>query len=156
MSFHGNNVDCILHIGTANYSTAAGGVDSLPAYGSDTFTEVGLTGKIQLPTYEISKASFSVLNDSAKRAVGGKLADQVLPFDIVLDDTDATHDSLFADMAVVGGNYRNYKVVTPTGEQHFFKGFLAKWTREGYDASGDAKEVHVECEIAISGAVTVV
>lgn len=155
MSFHGNNVDCILYIGTANYSTAAGGADSLPAYASDTFTEVGLTGKITLPTYEISKASFNVLNDSVRRAVGGKLAEQTLPFDIVLDDTDATHDTLFADMAVVGGNYRNYRVVTPTNETHEFKGFINKWTREQYDASSDAKEVHVECEIAITGAVTV-
>lgn len=155
MSFHGNNVDCILSIGTANYSTAAGGAASLPAYASDTFTEVGLTGKITLPTYEISHTSFNVLNDSVRRAVGGKLAEQLVPFDIVLDDTDATHTTLFADMSVVGGNFRNYQVVTPTGEIHQFKGFLQKWTREQYDASSDAKEVHVECEISISGTVTV-
>jgi hypothetical protein len=62
---------------------------------------------------------------------------------------------MFADMAVIGGNYRNWKVITPTGEIHQAKGFLSKWTRDAYDASGDAKEVHVIYTIVISGVVTV-
>lgn len=153
MSYHGNNVDCILYIGTASSTT---GSSALPAYGSDTFTEVGLTGKIKLPKYEKSVGRFNVLNDGNKRSVGGRLGDQDISFDLVLDDTDATHDTLFADAKTAGNVYRNWKVVTPTGEQHFCKGFVSLWERDEYDASGDAKEVHVQSNIAVDGAVTVV
>lgn len=152
-SFHSNNVDCILYIGAAS-STAS--VDALPAYGSETFAEVGLTGKIKLPKYEKSVGRFNVLNDANKRAVGGKLGDQDISGDLVLDDTDATHDTMFADMQTAGNVYRNWKVVTPTGEQHFAKGFVSSWDRDEYNAEGDAKEIHVAWNVAVSGAVTVV
>lgn len=149
--FHSNNQDCILHIGTASASSSA----ALPAYGSDTYTEVGMTGKIKLPKYERSVGRFNVLNDGQRRSVRGKLGDQDCSGDLVLDDDDATHNTMFSDSESDATKYRNWKVVTPTGEVHFFKGFVNLFERDEYDSSSDAKEIHVSWNIALDGKPTV-
>lgn len=154
MSYHSNNVDCLLYIGTASATSSSG----LPADASDTFTEVGMTGKIKLPTYERSVGRFNVLNDANKRSVGGKLSDQNISGDVVLgqNDGEATHDTMFADASSTTAVYRNWRVVTPVGETHKAQGFLSLWDRSEYDSSTDATEVRCNFNIAVDGAVTVV
>lgn len=146
MSYHVNNVNCLLYIGAASASSS----DALPAYGSETFTEVGMTGKIKLPIYERSVGRFNILNDDNRRAVSGKLGDQDCSGDIVLgvNDGEATHDTMFSDVAT-GNVYRNWRVVTPAGEIHEFKGFLSRWERDEYDASADSQEIHAQFNIAL-------
>lgn len=148
--YHGNNTDCLLYVGTASASSSA----ALPTYAAEAFIEVGMTGKIKLPIYERSVGRFNVLNDDNRRAVSGKLGDQDCSGDIVLDDAEATHATLFADVNT-GSIYRNWRVVTPTGEIHEFKGFLNRWERDEYDANVDAAEVHVQFNIAVDVKPTV-
>lgn len=148
--YHSNNIDCLLYVGAASASSSA----ALPTYAAETFTEVGMTGKIKLPVYERSVGRFNVLNDDNRRAVSGKLGDQDCSGDIVLDDAEATHATLFADVNT-GNVYRNWRVVTPTGEIHEFKGFLSRWERDEYDANVDAAEVHVQFNIAVDVKPTV-
>lgn len=152
MSYHGNNFDCLLYIGTASASSSA----ALPSYAADSFTEIGMTGKIKLPVYERSVGRFNVLNDDNRRAVSGKLGDQDCSGDIVLgvNDGEATHNTMFADVNT-GNIYRNWRVVTPVGEIHEFKGFLSRWERDEYDASTDAAEVHAQFNIAVDVKPTV-
>jgi hypothetical protein len=138
-----------LYIGT---SVAA----VLPAFGSDTFTEVPLTGTISPPKHEISAGFFSVLNDIVKRSVGGKKADQSCDGNLVIDWTEAVHLSMYADMQVAGGQKRNWRIIYPDSgnRQLDFKAFLSKWDEEQFDAGQDAKEHRASFTLTIDGAIT--
>ncbi len=129
----------------------------LPAPGSDTFTEVPLLGTIGPPPHEIASAFFSVLNDTTKRSVGGKKADQLLEGDLVIDWSEPVHVAMYADMQVAGGQKRNYRIVYPdsNNRQLDFKAFLSKWTEEPFDASQDAKEHRAAFSLTVDGAITV-
>src|SRR5688572_16136359 len=121
MSYYGTSVDAFLYMGS---STA----NPLPAPASDSFTVVPLLGRITPPPHEITKATFNVLNDNNKRAVGGKKADQIVEGDVVLDWTEAVHQAMYNDMQVAGGQKRNWRIVypDPNDRQLDFVAFLTK------------------------------
>lgn len=150
MAYYGQNVDAILYIGT---STAT----PLPAPGSDTFTEVPLTEIITPPGWEQSVGSFNVTNDSSKRSVGGKLADQVVEGNLAIDWETVPHQNMFADVGIAGGRKRNWRIVYPDANdrQLDFVGFVSLWREEPFDATGDAKEHVAAYRISVDGAVTV-
>jgi hypothetical protein len=147
------------------YSAAAGArllmgastATPLPAPGSDTFTEVPLLGTIGTPNHEIGSAFFNVLNDTNKRSVGGKKADQLLEGDVVVDWTEPVHTTMYADLQVAGGQKRNWRIVYPDSgaRQLDFKAFLSKWQEEPFDASQDAKEHRAAFTLTLDGAITV-
>jgi hypothetical protein len=128
----------------------------LPAPGSDTFDEVPLTGSINPPTHEISSAFFSILNDTTKRSVGGKKADQLCEGDIVIDWSEPVHVQMYADLQVAGGQKRNWRIVYPDAGNRTldFKAFLSKWQEEAFDAGQDAKEHRAQITLTVDGAIT--
>lgn len=147
MSYYGQNVDALLFMGT---STA----DPLPSPASDTFTEVPLTQVITPPTWEKSVGFFNVTNDGNKRSIGGKLAEQVIEGNIVIDREEAIHLDMFEDVNVAGNRKRNWRITYPDGWTLDFVGFMSRWQEEPFDATGDAKEHVASYRISIDGAVT--
>jgi len=149
MSFYGANVDAKLYIGA---STAA----SLPVPGSDTFTEVPLLGTVTPPANVLSTAFFNVLNDAVRRSIGGKLGDQTVPGNLVIDWTETAHQNMYADSIVPGGQKRNWRLVYPDANdrQLDFVAFISEWTEEAFDAGEDAKEHRANFLLTVSGAVT--
>jgi hypothetical protein len=150
MAFYSANVSAFLYIGA---STAA----SLPAPGSDSFTEVGLVGSITPPSNTISTAFFNVLNDPDRRSVGGKLGDRTVAVTLVVDWTTTPHQNMYSDSSVAGGQKRNWRIVYPDANdrQLDFVGFISEWTEEAFDAGEDAKEHRVSVVITVDGDLTV-
>jgi hypothetical protein len=150
MAFYGANVDAFLYVGA---STAA----SLPAPGADTFTEVALLGSITPPANSLSVGFFNVLNDADRRSVGGKLGDRTVPGNVVVDWTNSTHQNLYADSIVAGGQKRNYRIVYPdaNARQLDFVAFISEWTEEAFDAGEDAKEHRASFVLTVDGDITV-
>lgn len=130
----------------------------LPSDAADTFLEVPLLGLITPPNKEIQTGYFSILNDTNKRSVGGKKADQESPGDLVCDWSEPVHIAMFLDLDVPGGQKRNWRIVYPDSGSRTLKfpGFLSKWTEEAFDAGQDAKEHRAAFSIAVSGAVVAV
>lgn len=150
-NFHGNARNCILSYGTDTADSSA----ELVAFGSDTYTELGMTNKLKLPVYERGVGRFSVLNEDGKFSLSGNLADMDVSGALVLCDDEAGHAAMFADIDA-GNVYRNWKLVTPVGEVHYVKGFTSKWDRAEYDADADPPEpVRVDFNIAVDGKPTV-
>jgi hypothetical protein len=150
MTFYAANVDAKLYIGASS-------AVPLPAYGADTFTEVGLVGSITPPANVLSTAFFNVLNDADRRSVGGKLGDRTVPGNLVIDWTDTTHTTLYADSIVAGGTKRNYRIIYPDANdrQLDFVAFISEWTEEAFDAGEDAKEHRASFVLTVDGDVTV-
>ena len=147
--FYSASAGARLYIGSATSTP-------LPAPGSDAFTEVPLLGTITPPPQEIGVGGFNILNDTNKRSVGGKKADQICEGDLVIDWSEAVHATMRADLDVAGGQKRNWRIVYPDSgsRQLDFVGFLSKWTEESFDSSQDAKEHRSAFAIAVSGAIT--
>lgn len=150
MSYYGANVNAKLYIGTSTAST-------LPAPGSDTFTEVPLLGSISPPPNELTTAFFNILNDANRRSVGGKLNDRTSEGNLVIDWTQAVHNSMYADSIVAGGQKRNWRIVYPDSgaRQLDFVAFLSSWKEQAFDAGEDAKEHRSDFVLTLDGAVTV-
>lgn len=157
MSFYGANVNAKLYIGA---STAA----SLPAPGSDTFTEVPLLGSVTPPANELTVAQFSILNDANRRSVGGKLNDRTCEGSLVIDWAHAStvggvsvHVAMYNDSIVAGGQKRNFRIVYPDPNlrQLDFVAFVSNWAEEAFDAGEDAKEHRSNFTLTVDGAVTV-
>jgi len=150
MAYYGQSVNAFLYIGT---STAT----PLPAPAGDSFTVIPLLEILTPPGLETSIGTFSILNDANKRSVGGKSNDKVVEGTVVIDWTEATHVSMYADAALAGGQKRNWRIVYPDSNtrQLDFVAFVAKWTEESFDATGDAKEHVAAFTLAVDGAITV-
>jgi hypothetical protein len=147
MSYYGQNVDALLFMGA---STA----DPLPSAASDTFTEVPLTQVITPPTWEKSVGFFNVTNDGNKRSIGGKLAEQAIEGNIVIDRDEQVHLDMFEDVNVSGNRKRNWRITYPDGWTLDFVGFMSRWQEESFDATGDAKEHIASYRISVDGEVT--
>lgn len=150
MAYYGANVNAKLYIGTSTATT-------LPAPGSDTFTEVPLLGSITPPPNELTTAFFNILNDANRRSVGGKLNDRTCDGNVVIDWTEAVHTSMYADSIVAGGRKRNWRIVYPdaNNRQLDFVAFISNWAEEAFDAGEDAKEHRANFTLTVDGAVTV-
>lgn len=148
MAYYGSNTGAKLFIGTSVLAV-------LPAPGSDTFTEVPLLGSVTPPPNELQGTSFVVQNDSVRRRLGGKLAEQVVPFNLVLDWASTVHGNIYSDSKLAGGQKRNWRIDYPTGRRLDFVAYVSKWTEEPLEASEDAKEHRVEGELALDGTITV-
>jgi hypothetical protein len=147
MSYYGQNVDAKLYMGA---STSV----PLPSAASDEFTEVPLVQVITPPGWVLSVGTFNVLNDSNKRSIGGKLADQTVEGNIVVDRGEVTHQDMFSDMRIAGGQKRNWRIERPDNSTLDFVGFLSLLREEAFDATGDAKEHVFAYRISVDGEVT--
>jgi hypothetical protein len=150
MAYYGANVNAFLYIGASTATT-------LPAPGSDSFTEVPLLGSITPPANELTTAFFNVLNDANRRSVGGKLNDRICEGSLVIDWTLTPHTNMYADSIVAGGQKRNWRIVYPDANdrQLDFVAFVSNWTEEAFDAGEDAKEHRATFTLTVDGAVTV-
>lgn len=144
MSYYSQNVDAFLYMGTSTEVP-------LPSVASDTLTEVPLVQIINPPAWELSVGAFNILNDSAKRSIGGKLAEQIVEGTIVVDRGQQTHRDFFSDMKVSGGQKRNWRVKRPDDSTLDFVGFLSLLREEAFDATGDAKEHVFTFRISVDG-----
>jgi hypothetical protein len=129
----------------------------LPAPGSDTFLEVPLLGSVTPPPFEQSVGRFNIQNDSARRSVGGRLLDQIVPFNVVLDWSEQVHKDIEADVKVAGGRKRNWYILYPDSgaRRDDFVAFVSKFEKEAFDAGEDAKEHRGTGELSVDGTVTV-
>lgn len=148
MAYYGSNTGAKLFIGTSILTT-------LPAPGSDTFTEVPLLGSVQTPGNELQGTSFVVQNDTNRRQLAGKLAEQSVEFNVVIDWASAVHGNIYADSKLAGGQKRNWRIDYPTGRRLDFVAYVSKWTEEPLDAAEEAKEHRADSSLAIDGAITV-
>jgi len=144
--YYGANVDALLFMGQSVLET-------LPLPAADTFEEVPLTGSISLPANVLTTAFFNVTNDAIRRSIGGKLGDQSIEGNLVLDWDEEAHLAMFADSSVPGGQYRNWYITYPTGRRLDFRGFVSNWAEEAFDAGEDAKEHRANWTITIDGGV---
>jgi hypothetical protein len=144
-----SNIDATLHIGKAT-------TDPLPEGSADSYEEVPWTGSIQPPTFTINVAYFNVTNNNARHSIGGKLADQSVTGNVVLDWDAEVVKAMFADINSGGGVKRNWYLKYPTGDRFLsFRGFLSAWEEEAFDAGDEAKEHRANFTISVDGAVTV-
>lgn len=148
MSYYGSNTGAKLFIGTSVLAV-------LPSPATDTFTEVPLLGSVTPPANELQGTSFVVQNDAVRRRLAGKLSEQVVPFDIVIDWDSVVHTNINADSKLAGGQKRNWRFDYPTGRTLDFVAYVSKWSEEALEASEDAKEHRAECELALDGAIVV-
>ncbi len=149
MSHYSANVNAFLFMGTST-------TDPLPAPGADTFTEVPLLGSVTPPANEQSTAGFNVLNRTARYSVGGRLGDQTVPGNVVIDHESAVHRAMEAD-SKIPGRKRNWYMISPdaNSRRDDFVGFVASWTPGAFDAGEDAVEHRADFVINVDGAVTV-
>jgi len=149
-AFYGSNTGAFLYMGASTAST-------LPAPGSDTFTQVPLVGTITPPPNVLSSGFFNVLNDAVRRVIGGKLGDRVVDGDLVIDWTATEHSNMYADSIIAGGRKRNWYIIYPdSGNRRLdFVAFVSKWTEESFNSSNDAKEHRASYTLAVNGAITV-
>lgn len=147
MSYYGQNVDALLYMGAST-------TDPLPSAASDTFTEVPLTQVITPPAWEKSSGFFNVLNDAAKRSIGGKLAEQVIEGNIVIDHSEPVHLDMISDVQTTGDVKRNWRVVYPDGWTLDFVAFVSRLSDEAFDATTDAKEHTSAYRLSVDGTVT--
>jgi len=150
MSYYTQNTDALLYIGTSI-------ADPLPAPGADTFTEVPLTQIITPPKNTQSVGFFNVTNDTVKRSVGGKLGEQTIEGNLVIDWTTVPHQNMLANSLIAGGRKRNWRIkyTDANDRQLDFVAFVSDWSEEPFDATGDAKEHVAAYKLAVDGAVTV-
>ena len=149
MAYYGANVNAKLYMGA---STAT----SLPAPGSDTFTEVPLLGSVTPPTITINTAFFNILNDADRRSVGGTRGDQTVPGNVVLDWTLTVHQNMYSDANVAGGQKRNWYIEYPDANDRRldFIGFISSWEEAAFDAGEEAVEHRCDFVITVDGDVT--
>jgi hypothetical protein len=131
-------------------STAA----NLPEPDADQFDEVPLTGSVTPPANVLSAAGFSVTNDRNRRSLGGKLGDQLIEGNVVIDWDTPEHNAMYEDSKTVGGVKRNWYLEYASGRRLDFRGFMSNWTEESLEASDDAKEHRSNFTITIDGGVT--
>lgn len=128
---------------------------SLPAPGSDTFTDVALTGSLKLPSDVRTVNSFKTLDSADPRKVGGGFEERIVSFRLVWDPADAVHTTLYADAVTASSTTarRNWRIVAPdTGAYQWdFVGFISKWEWEDVE---NEKEVAATVEISVDGSVT--
>lgn len=147
--FYGANVDAKLFRGS---STA----NPLPAFLSDSYTEVPLTGSIAPLPRSLNTAFFNVTNDADRRSVGGTKGDKTSEGNIVIDWDEPMHASMYADADVAGGVKRNWYLQYPTGRREYFSGFVSQFNQAAFDAGEDAVEHRADWVITASGATLVV
>jgi hypothetical protein len=148
VAYYGANTGAKLYIGTSILAT-------LPAPGSDTFTEIPLLGSVTTPNNELQGTSFVVQNDAVRRRLGGKLAEQIVEAQIVIDWASTLHVNIFNDSKLSGGQKRNWRIDYPTGRRLDFVAYVSKWAEEALDASEEAKEHRADFSLAVDGAITV-
>lgn len=150
MGAYAKSTGAKLYIGA---STAS----SLPAPGSDTFTELSANVNFTPPNNEIATKPYRVLNDTALHSVGGSKADQKVPFTIVLDWANTQHQNLEADINVIGGQKRNYRIVYPDAgtRQYDFVAMLTKFNPDQFDAEAQGEPHKAQCELTVDGNITI-
>jgi hypothetical protein len=145
--YYGRNVDAFIYMGQAITAT-------LPAFNADTYEEIPLLQRFTPPAESLQSASFNVLNDRNKRAVGGKLEDQFVEGTIVIDNLDEVVRDIRRDLKASGGQRRNWRIVYPDGFTQEFQGFLSQFSPEELDATADAEEHRAAFRLTVDGAIT--
>jgi hypothetical protein len=114
--------------------------ETLPDPSADTYDEVLLTGSLTPPSYALTTAFFNVTNDKERRSIGGKLGDQSIEGNFVIDWDDDIHNKIYADASTVGGVKRNWYLEYAGGRRLDFRGFVSNFAEESLEASDEAKE----------------
>src|SRR5688572_3323847 len=107
----------------------------LPAPSADTFDEIPLTGSITPPPNVLSSAYFNVTNDAERRSLGGKLGDQTVEGNLVIDWDSPLHVEMFENSKTVGGVKRNWYIEYAGGRRLDFRGFISSWAEEALEAA---------------------
>lgn len=127
----------------------------LPDPATDTFEEVALTGEIGVPAYSRETSYFNVTNDRQRRSIGGKLTDQTVEGNVVVDWDETTHNDMFADASAAEAVKRNWYIDYADGRRLDFVAFLSNWAEEPITAEDEATESRANFTLAIDGGVTV-
>ncbi len=145
MSYHAGQ-GTVIRRGTA---TGA----SLPAPGSDTFTQILLVRPIKLPSDIQTTKSFKVLEQAAPLSVGGALEENELSFRIVWDPANAMHVALRADAKNSNSTAkrRNWQVIMSDSGLYTFDyiGFVSKWEWEDIE---NENEIAATITVTLDGA----
>jgi hypothetical protein len=143
VAHYGSNTGAKLQMGASTAST-------LPAHGSDTFTDMPLLESVQPPSNEIQIATFNVHNQVAPLTLGGKLSNQTVEAVIAVDWAVTQVSDAYADSVFAGGRRRNWKIQYPSGRVIHFQGFITKWTEDAMEASEEVVEHRASISIAIT------
>lgn len=149
MSYFSRNQNAKLFMG-ASTSTP------LPAFLSDSYTEVPLLGAIKPATRSLSSAFFNILNDALRRSLGGKQQDKVWSGNVVVDDDSPEHNTMMDDADIAGGRKRNWYLVYPNGRLIYWAGFVSNWDETQLEASEDPEAFRADFSIAQDGGDLVV
>lgn len=124
---------------------------SLPAPGSDTFTDVPLINNLKAPPAKRKINTFSVLESASPVQYGGALEAKEITFDMVVDFADAVHRTIIADGENASQVRRNWKIIYPNtaAETLDFVGFVSNYDEEPLDAEGI---VRAKVTVTIDGA----
>jgi hypothetical protein len=129
-------------------------LEELPLPAADTFEEVALTGQIGLPAYTRETAFFNVTNDRNRRSLGGKLGDQTVEGNVVVDWDEQSHNDMFGDASADAAVKRNWYIDYADGRRLDFVGFISNWAEEPINADEEATESRANFTVSIDGAVT--
>lgn len=128
---------------------------SLPAPGSDTFTDLPLIATVKPPGNVRTVNSFKTLDSPDPRKVGGGFEDRVVSLRLVWDPADAQHAIALNDSETANAitARRNWRLIFPDPGlyQEDFVGFIQKWEWEDVE---NEKEIAASVEIAVDGTVT--
>lgn len=147
--FYGANVDGKLFMGQSTLAV-------LPAFLSDVYDEVPLTGSVGIPENTLNTKFFNVTNDGNRRSLGGTKGDKTSEGNVVIDSASTVHANMEADSDVSGGRKRNWHILYPTGKRKYFVGFLSRWAEAPFDAGEEAVEHRADYTITIDGPITTV
>lgn len=142
---------------TTNFKLFVGASTTDPpvAPGSDTFTRVFNLTNVKRGSLTQQAAEFYTLDDEEANSIGGRLAPVDWTGRLLHDKALAPHAGLEADVAVGGGQFRNYRVEYPDNTRFDFVGFCTLWDEEEAEATGDATPPKaVSFTIRQSGGVT--
>jgi hypothetical protein len=126
---------------------------SLPAPGSDTFTDVPLINNLKPPAAKRKLTDFYTLESASPKRYGGALDPQEVTFDMVVDVSDAVQRTIITDGENASQVRRNWRIIYPNtaAEQLDFVGFVSGYEEEALEAEGI---VQAKITITIDGAVT--
>lgn len=127
----------------------------LPAPGTETYEEVKLTGQIGLPAFTREVAFFNVTNDRDRRSLGGKLGDQTIEGNVVVDWDEVTHNDMFDDASADAAVKRNWYIDYADGRRLDFVAAVTNWAEEPISADDEAKESRANFTLSVDGRVTV-
>lgn len=127
---------------------------SLPAFASDTYTEVPDVEELKPPAASREVDEYYVLGQTAAKKLVGPVTWANLSAVLARDFESGAQDSLEDDSKAAGGTRRNYRIVggNTGAETREFVGYVNKFETDPYTNRGRVK---VNVEIVVDGDVTI-